>query len=385
MTSATRTRAAWVWSSFISSFLVAVCLYETVPPAFAREKRLKLVAVGDVNLNRTRQEVRKDGIYLWGKVVPFSSMFDRIRKQIDGDVNFCNLETTVMDRNDIEPVKKEYNFRSHPNAVRALQDVGFNLLSIANNHIKDYGTQGCIETRRWLDKLAKERPLYYAGAGANLDEACRLGVFKVNGIRVAFGALSISTPADKKRAGVASVYAPELLLKRLKEAKADLRILSVHAGDEKVNRPNRTQLRVARLAIEKYDVNIVLGHHAHVVQGVELYKGGLIFYGLGNFAMRGAANMGSVPEFRGERDFGLLAKVYVVYDTKKKHVWFERVEAFPVYDMHSGPHLFQKEEDAAYRIEVLNKLSTEKYLGRGHKGLVFKSSGRKGVWTPTAD
>jgi len=361
---------------------IVACLVCVAFPAQAREKKLKLVAVGDINLNRTRQEVREDGIYLWGKVVSFGAMFEHIKDEIDGDLNFCNLETTVMDRNDIDHVEKEYNFRSHPNAVRALRKVGFNLLSIANNHMKDYGSEGISETRRWLGELAEEHRFWFAGAGSDLDEASQVAVFKVKGVRVAFGAVSISTPAGKKTAGVASVHSPEPVLKKLKAAKADLKILSMHAGDEKVSKPTGTQTRVARLAVDKYDVDLVLGHHAHVVQGVEFRRDGLIFYGLGNFAMRGAANMGSKKEFQGKRDFGLLVKLDVVYDTKSKKVRFDQVQVFPVYDMHSGPHLFQKDEDAEARVKALNRFSSEKFLGDLKQCVEFNAEGSKGVWAP---
>jgi len=375
----------------MSTFVYRLALLAAVvPPLFvpvtraeAREKPLTLVAVGDVNLNRTRLEVREDGIYLWGKVVPFSKMFEGIREHVDGDVNFCNLETTVMDRNDIAHADKAYNFRCHPNAVRAALKAGFNLMSIANNHMKDYGPDGIKETVSWLKKLGgerKDRKLRFAGAGKDIDEASKVAVFKVNGIRVAFAAISISTRATGKRAGVASVYKPEPALSKLKAAEADIRILSMHAGDETKSKPNRTQLHVARNAIRKYDVDIVLGHHAHVVQGVEHYRNGLIFYGLGNFAMRGARNMGSVKEFKGERDFGLLVKVEMAWDTRKKKVVLKKAEALPVYDMHSGPHPFNKDDQARKRIEALNRFSTSGYLGKGQGGLSFTFENGRGVY-----
>jgi poly-gamma-glutamate capsule biosynthesis protein CapA/YwtB (metallophosphatase superfamily) len=347
--------------------------------ANAREIPISLVAVGDVNLNRTRVDVRPDGMYLWGKVVPFDKPLKKIKKFINGDVNFCNLETTVMDRNDVKVSDKAYNFKCHPNAVRQLQKIGFNLFSIANNHVKDYGKQGYVETRKWLDKLGKEKPLHYAGAGQNIAEASQPAIFKVQGVKVAFGAVSISTRAKKNRAGVASVYTPEPALKALREAKADIRILSMHAGKEKDSKPVGQQLHVARLAIAKYDVDIVIGHHAHVVQGIERYKDGLIMYGLGNFSMRGARNMGSVKEFRNERDFGLLARIKLIWNTRKKKLKFHKMTVLPVYDMHSGVHPFAKAAQAKRRVESVNKFSGKKYLGRKSNGLHFEFKDGVGV------
>lgn len=337
----------------------------------AREKRLTLVAVGDVNLNRHRTEVRGDGMMLWGKLVPFEKPLKKIRRYINGDINFCNLETTVMDRNDIKPADKTYNFKTHPEAVKVLQEVGFNLMALANNHIRDYGSQGVSETRKWLHKLAKKKKLWFAGAGEDIDEATAPTVFKVNGIKVAFAAVGNSQAATKKRAGVASVYKPDLALKRLKEADADVRILSMHCGKEKETKPIWAQFQTARRAIKDYDVDVVIGHHAHVVQGIEYYRGGLIFYGMGNFSMRGARNMGSVKEFRFQRDFGLLAQIELVYDTHKKSVRFDKVKVLPVYDMHSGVRPFTDKESAERRVTELNGFSTDKFLGGKGTGLNF--------------
>jgi poly-gamma-glutamate synthesis protein (capsule biosynthesis protein) len=143
----------------------------------------------------------------------------------------------------------------------------------------------------------------------------------------------------------------------------------MHAGDEKESKPVAVQTRVARSAVDKYDVDIVFGHHAHVVQGIERRGDGIIFYGLGNFAMRGARNMGSGGEFKGERDFGLLVKLDFGFNKKRKKFKLHRLEVLPVYDMHSGPHPFAKEAEARIRVESVNRFSTPKYLGKGSKGV----------------
>ncbi|GEM_PF-2986619 len=368
------------WRLLLSVALIATMALH--PQAgTAKEKVITLVAVGDVNMNRHREVVKPDGIALWGKLVPFEKQIEKIVKYIDGDINFLNLETTVMDSNDIKAADKTFVFRCHPNSVRTLAKAGFNLMSIANNHIIDYGEEGMKETLKWMETIAKEQRkgrLWYAGAGMNIEEATEPTLFKVKGVRFAFGAVSISQRATSKRYGVASVHDPELALKKLKAADADVKILSMHAGTEKESKPVSVQLRVAREAIEKYDVDIVLGHHAHVPQGVEFYKGGIIFFGLGNFSMRGARNMG-VAEFRPMRDFGLIGKIEMAWDTKKQSLTFRRVEALPVFDMHSGVHAFSKEEDARVRVEALNKLSDTRHLGKGSGGLVFAFRNGRGV------
>lgn len=368
-------RRAWAAALAVGATLLCGCLAE------AKERTVTLVAVGDVNLNRHREVVKPEGIVLWGKIVPFDEAVHRVAPFINGDINFCNLETTVTDRNDISPADKTYNFRTHPNGVRALLKLGFNLMGLANNHMIDYGEEGIKETRKWLGTLAKEvrkGRLWYAGAGLNEEEATEPVLFKVHGVRFAFIAVSISKVAGKNSYGVASVHNPTKALQKLKEADADVRILAMHAGDETVSKPVAVQLRVAREAIEKYDVDIVLGHHAHVPQGIEFYKDGLIFFGLGNFSMRGARNMGSA-EFRPRRDFGILARVEMVWDTEKRKLTFRKVEALPVYDMHSGVHAFASEEDAKTRVAAINELSMPSYLGKGSGGLFFEFQQGRGV------
>jgi len=344
----------------------------------AREIDLTLVAVGDVGLNRTRVDVPPDGMDLWGRRVPFDKMTKDIAKFIDGDINFCNLETVVTDRNDLPTTEKAYNFRTHPNAVKLLLETGFNLFSIANNHIRDYGAEGVAETRMWLEKLGRKGRLRFAGAGKDIDEAAAPAVFKVKGVRIAFAAVSIGTRATSKRAGVVSTHKPDAALRALKRAGADIRILSMHAGKERKLEPVGYQKRLARRAVKDFDVDLVIGHHPHVVQGIERYGDGLILYSLGNFALRGAKNMGSVKELRGTGDWGLLVKLGLMWNTRKERLTFRRIEAMPVYDMHSGPHPFKRADDAAARIKVLNRLS--KAFARNDPAVVFKDEGGRFVY-----
>ncbi len=337
--------------------LLTLMLFFAAPPLEAREIDLTLVAVGDIGLNRTKVDVHPDGMDLWGKKVPFEKMTKRIDELIDGDINFCNLETVVTDRNDLPTTKKAYNFRTHPNGVKLLVKIGFNLISIANNHVHDYGAEGITETRKWLKKIGRKGRLHFAGAGKDIDEAAEPAIFKVKGVRVAFAAVSIGTRATSKRSGVVSTHKPEAALKALKKAKADIRILSMHAGKERKLEPVGYQKNLARKAVKDYGVDIVIGHHPHVVQGIERYGDGLILYSLGNFALRGARNMGSVKELRGKGDWGLLVRLGLRWNTRKERLSFRRIQAVPVYDMHSGPHVFKRDDDRAARIKVLNGLS----------------------------
>ena len=334
-------------------------------PAAARATSITLVAVGDVGMNLSRKKVYADGVKMWAKKrVPFKRLFKNktIKKFINGQVRFLNLETVITKRNDIKPESKKYNFRTHPNALRAMFGArwNFNLFSIANNHMRDYGKQGIADTRKWLTyykKKRRKRGLWFAGAGKDITQASRATMMTVRGgVRVAFAAVSIGPVATDKRAGVAPTYRAHAL-KNLRKKRAHIRILSMHAGDERALKPVGYQRALARRAIDKYKVDIVIGHHPHVVQGIERYNGGIIFYSLGNFALRGARDMGKVKELRGKGDYGLAVKLVMNYNKRRGRLRFKILQALPVYDMHSGPHPFKKPEQACARIKVLNKLS----------------------------
>ena len=258
-------------------------------PQTVRATSITLVAVGDVGFNMSGKKVNPRGMKMWAKKpVPFKTLFkDRtIKKFINGQIRFLNLETVITNRNDIEPEAKKYNFRSHPNAIPVMQRVGkgFNLMSIANNHVRDYGKEGIAQTRKWLKHYSRKKALWFAGAGKDINQASEVRVMKVRGgVRVAFAAVSIGPVATATRAGVSPTYRPHAL-KALKKARAHIRILSMHAGTERALKPVGYQRALAHRAIKNYKVDIVIGHHPHVVQGIERYMGGIIFYSLGNIA-----------------------------------------------------------------------------------------------------
>ena len=319
-----------------------------------------LLAAGDTGFNRSHVNVYPDGMLLWGRKVPFSQMLRRVRSLINGDVNFCNLETVVTNRNDLRPLRGDkYGFRTHPNAVKLLVSMGFNLFSIANNHADDYGRAGVMETRRWLYRIRRRHRIAFAGAGINLKEASRVMILKVNGVRIAFGALGFGKEAGPHSWGVASVFKPIPVLKALKKARADIRILSMHAGLERHLRPVDVQRKVAHLAIDRYRVDIVIGHHPHVVQGIERYHGGIIFYSLGNFALRGAMDMSKVKSLRYKGDYGLIVRLTMTWDTRTRRLIFKRLQAIPITDMHCCPHPYERVSAAKRRIDFLNRLSRE--------------------------
>ena len=200
-----------------------------------------------------------------------------------GDIVVGNLEAPIA-RGGTEFTGKEFRFRTPPETADALRRAGFTVLTLANNHVMDYGAEGLRETIANLDRAK----LLHAGAGATLAEARRQALVTVKGKRVAFLAYSLTYPAEfyagEGSPGTARGGADRVRddIARARGA-ADYVVVSFHWGAELAGRPKPYQQRAAHGAIDA-GADLVLGHHPHVLQGIERYRGKTILYSLGNFA-----------------------------------------------------------------------------------------------------
>ncbi len=259
-----------------------VCLIICVfSPVAASAETLILAAVGDIMLaGSARPVLEREGYDL-----PFAATKSILA---GSHITIGNLEAPIT-RGGREFTGKRFRFRSPPQTAKALRDAGFTVLTLANNHILDFGSAGLAETLSHLDASG----IRYTGAGADLAAARAASIVEAQGKRVAFLAYSLTYPAEfyagKRRPGTAPGFAP--LVKSDIEAarrKADYVIVSFHWGRELAVKPQRYQVSAARWAIDA-GADVVLGHHPHVLQGVERYRHGVIFYSLGNFAFGSAS------------------------------------------------------------------------------------------------
>ncbi len=336
-----------------------------------------ITLVGDVGLNRSGQPVEPDGVRR-GAFQSWAETTSLIDGEVNGDLNFMNVETVVTDRNDLPPDLKEqgapFNFRTHPNGIGYLVSRGFNLLSLANNHSMDYGLTGLKETLKHVGKLESERLAVAAGLGMNSEEASRPKRVNVRDSEIAFAATGIVTNnLERHRAGPNKAgqnayrfdddYAE--VRRRLVAAPADYRILSIHYGEEGRVRADAKQFADYREQAAKKDgIDLVVGHHAHVVRGVEIAGKSLIFYGLGNFLHQGTADITGKGVCR---DWGLMARVHLKKQADEK-LALRAVEAIPVTDTHFRPRPLTGTAGAA-RIHALNYLDAN--LDAGSDGVAF--------------
>jgi len=259
-------------------FLAATCLLGLVAGCVPVREPLHLFALGDVLLDRTPGE----RLRLVGPAEFFGPLRSLTRAQ---DIVFANLESPAA----LHPVLRrdkpaDLTFCADPARLADLREGGITVVSLANNHMDDAGGPGILETVAHLDEVG----IAHAGAGENDQAAHAPAVWEVAGYRVAllsynhvFTGVEPATPAHP---GVAEADFDSMRrdIRDLgRGAKPDFIVVSVHWGNEFDTLPTSFQYEFGRACIRE-GATLVLGHHTHVVQGIERYGRGLIAYSLGN-------------------------------------------------------------------------------------------------------
>lgn len=226
-----------------------------------------------------------DGINSNGPLWPFEGILEVLG---GADIAFVNLESPLTEQG--EPANKDFVFSGPKAAARGLVDAGIGIVTLANNHALDYGLSGLRDT--WDVLSAAGLP--QTGSGENEAAARSPVVLERNGLRIAFLGY-VNTPADSvsgfvvedtkataDRPGVAWL-SPQVIAEDVAKAKgqADLVVVAFQAGVEYTETPVALQVESAHAAIDA-GASVVFGHHPHVLQGIETYKGGVIIYSLGN-------------------------------------------------------------------------------------------------------
>ena len=220
----------------------------------------KLIFCGDTMLGATRLETS-----------PFTNVREFIQ---EADIAFCNLETTIAVG--ATPPEKRHVIASREENIDFLADCGFDIVNLAHNHILDQGEKG---SRRMLELLSS-KAIHIIGLRESRHS--KPVVIERKGTR--FGFLGY---ADY---GFRDTFMPlreEIALEDVGELrkKVDCVVVSLHWGYEYVEYPSPRQQAFARKLV-RAGAQMVIGHHPHVVQGVERYQGGLIAYSLGNFQFK---------------------------------------------------------------------------------------------------
>ncbi len=253
--------------------------------------------VGDINLAddwMMMKGLRENGGTLEDAFTP--EMIDLLNRSA---VTMINNEFVFSEQG--EPMKnKTYTFRSQVENVSMLQALGVDIVSLANNHVYDFGEVALEDTFATL----KENNITYVGAGMDLNEAMQPRYYLINGKRVAIvSATQIeitsnkTRPATETQSGVLKTVDPTLFCKEIKEAKrnADYVIVYVHWGWEGKNYTDGTQKDLAKEYIEA-GADAIIGNHAHRMQGVQYISGVPIINSLGNFWMTNSSQYAMVAQ-----------------------------------------------------------------------------------------
>lgn len=220
---------------------------------------------------------RKGYVYPWGDLLPL------IRSM---DATIINLETTLTHGN--RKVPKTFNFKASPDTIKTLTGAGITAVTLANNHILDFSEEGLADTIRALESAG----IQCTGAGMNEQEAAKPVILNCKGIRIGLLGFTDNEPGWKAGPGQCGINYIDVrsspdrgralrAIGQLKE-KADLVIVSIHWGPNMIERPNRHFMEFGRQMISG-GADIIQGHSAHIFQGIEIYRQGLILYDTGDF------------------------------------------------------------------------------------------------------
>ncbi|MDI6900991.1 MAG: CapA family protein [Anaerosomatales bacterium] len=238
---------------------------------------ISVAAVGDMIFDRRVKEL----VRAQGGEAPLADVASHLAA---ADIAVGNLESPLSEGG-TQDADKDVTFRGDPRGADGLARAGFDFLSLANNHVLDYGSAALADTVALLDA----KGIMHAGAGQDRTAAWRPAVKRVGNASVAFLSFSHILPAGfiatDSSAGLArgrgNMDAVEAAI-RVAKAEHDYVLVSFHWGVEYADDCNGDQVTDAHRAVDA-GADMVLSHHPHVIQAVEYYKGRLIAYSLGDF------------------------------------------------------------------------------------------------------
>lgn len=263
----------------------------------ARRPVTRLLFGGDVMLSRFVGTLARE------RADPTSTLRDVAELFASADIAFVNLEAPFSDKG--KPVGAGMIFKAEPEMVQTLRIAGITIVSTANNHARDCGNHGVEFTLDWLELNGIENV-----GTARTAELVHQGTILVRN-QVGFGFLAYTY--DQSNGNHSDVDDRVAVMDRDQMVedvrglgkRCDVVIVSMHAGTEYQPQPNAQQREFARAAIDA-GAAMVVGHHPHVTQPVEVYKNGVIFYSLGNLAFdqfqRKETQRGLIADVRFEGD-----------------------------------------------------------------------------------
>ena len=303
-----------------------------------REKQDVFCFAGDIILaERPRAAYDKGGI---------DAVVDEGIRLLFGksDLNIANLECCITDEA-VDKADKEWTFALPTKYVEVIKEAGIKLLTLANNHILDFGTDALTNTI----KVPDDNNIFHIGAGENIREASKIYIKEIEGKRYAFIGASAVIPheswkANEDRAGVANGYDTMTICNRIINLKTKLAvdkvIVYIHWGKELELYSGEMQQTIGRRLVDA-GADLVVGTHAHVVQEIEYYNNVPIVYSLGNFVYGGT-----------QRDMIILQ---ATFDYSKNEKGDLKLKVYPGIANYQKAIRYYDEEILKTKIDELNR------------------------------
>lgn len=275
------------------------------------DKRVHVIAAGD-NLIHYSVYKYAEKLAAPGENYDFKPLYENVKYLIeDADVAVLNQETIISQSNEVRGANGgALLFNSPPEAADAVIDLGFNVFTMANNHLLDFGASGLEESINFWNQKAAENDLTILGAYLNEEDSNNIRIREVNGVKIAFLAYAehingFSIPYDSPLRVVMN-YETDVIERQIKEAKelADAVIVSAHWGVEDTNLVSEDRIQLANQMVN-WGADVILGCHTHTAETMEWIERedgtkGFVFYSMGNFICHQTDNfnlVGEMPDF----------------------------------------------------------------------------------------
>jgi len=257
-------------------------------PSPSGPRTLTLVGAGDILVHPpVWQQAAADARAAGRSGYDFFPMFQHVSQVIAGaDLAICHMEVVLGPG---EPTGYP-NFKAPPEVAHGVRQAGFDACSTASNHTLDKGVEGVVSTLDALDAAG----LGHTGSFRSAAEAATPTIYDVTGVKVGHLAYTLHFNGRKRPAGrewIANLLEPAKIMAAARETRAagaEIVVLSLHWGTEYRHAPDGDQQRWAKELISSPDIDLILGHHAHVVQPFEKFGDKWVVYGMGNELARHA-------------------------------------------------------------------------------------------------
>jgi len=250
---------------------------------------------------------------------------------------------------------KQFTFRTDPKYVQVMLDMGVDIVSLANNHSLDFGTEALKDTFATLDDAG----ILYAGAGDSKGRAEALQIIEVNGLKFGFLAATRVIPVSQwnvefRRPGLFTTYDDTRLVECIEAAREECDFLTVyvHWGIEREAYPQDYQTAIAKNCFNA-GADLVIGAHPHVLQGIEFMNGKPVFYSLGNYIFAQTIARTALVKVEVQSDGEATYSLIPAYAEDGRTIEFEGTAAVELFDYMNeiSPRAFIDEKGYIYDID----------------------------------